>query len=161
MTPFESRIRRLADAARNRCRLLAATGDKGSATVEMSVLTPLLVMVLLLVVLCGRLASVQLDLDAAASAAARAGSLARNEQAARRDADRAARDTLAARTAVCADLAVTVTTSGLRAGGAVTVTLACQVPLADLLLLGVPGSRTVKATATSPVDVWRGTALGP
>ncbi|GAA1025817.1 hypothetical protein GCM10009557_01240 [Virgisporangium ochraceum] len=126
---------------------------------ETSLLTPLLVMILLLVVLCGRLASVQLDLDAAASAAARAGSLARTEQAARTDAERAARDTLAARSATCTVLTVTVTTDGQRPGSAVTVTLSCQVPLADLLLLGVPGSRTVEATATSPVDVWRGVSL--
>jgi hypothetical protein len=53
-----------------------------------------------------------------------------------------------------------VTANGLRPGGAVTVTVSCTVPLSDLLLLGVPGSRTVSASATSPVDQWRGGVLG-
>ncbi len=41
-----------------------------------------------------------------------------------------------------------------------TVTVTCEVPLADLALLGVPGSRTVTGTASSPVDVYRGPPLG-
>ena len=53
---------------------------------------------------------------------------------------------------------VRVDTGGLRPGGAVTVTVSCRVRLADLVLLGVPGSRVVESTATSPVDQWRGVA---
>ncbi|GAA2044238.1 pilus assembly protein [Polymorphospora rubra] len=119
-------------------------------------MTPLLVAILLFVVLCGRLVSAQMDLDAAASAAARSASLARTDTAARAEADRTARETLAARAVTCQQVTVTVATGGLRPGGAVTVTVACTVPLSDLALLSVPGSRTVQATATSPVDVWRG-----
>jgi Flp pilus assembly protein TadG len=123
-------------------------------------LTPLLVAVLLLVVLCGRLVTAKMDLQAAASAAARSASIARSDAAARAEADRTARETLAARGVTCQQVTVTVATGGLRPGGAVTVTVACTVPLADLALLAVPGSRTVQATATSPVDVWRGVAFG-
>lgn len=139
-----------------RLRRMTATGDAGSSTAETALLTPLLVAVLLLVVLCGRLVSAQIDLQAAASAAARSASLARNEAAARVEADRTARDTLAARAVTCQQVSVSVATGGLRPGGAVTVTVSCTVPLADLALLSVPGSRTVQATATSPIDVWRG-----
>ncbi|MEV8515888.1 TadE/TadG family type IV pilus assembly protein [Dactylosporangium sp. NPDC051484] len=142
-----------------RWRLVAAGGDAGSSTAEMALLTPLLVMFLLLVVLCGRLASAQMSLDAAAGSGARSGSIARTDAAARTDAERTARDTLAAQGVTCESSTVTVTTGGLHPGGAVTVTVSCQVKLSDLLLLGVPGSRTVQATATSPIDEWRGTAL--
>ncbi|MEV0611144.1 TadE/TadG family type IV pilus assembly protein [Polymorphospora rubra] len=139
-----------------RLQQVPACGDRGSSTAEAAVVTPLLVAILLFVVLCGRLVSAQMDLDAAASAAARSASLARTDTAARAAADRTARETLAARAVTCRQVTVTVDTGGLRPGGAVTVTVACTVPLSDLALLSVPGSRTVRATATSPVDVWRG-----
>ena len=143
-----------------RLRRVAAAGDAGSSTAEAALLTPLLVAVLLLVVLCGRLVTAKMDLQAAASAAARSASIARTDGAARAEADRTARETLAARGVTCQQVSVTVSTGGLRPGGAVTVTVACTVPLADLALLAVPGSRTVQATASSPVDVWRGVSLG-
>jgi Flp pilus assembly protein TadG len=130
--------------------------DAGSAAVELVLLTPLLVVLLLFVVLCGRLASAKLDLDAAAHAAARAASIARTVPAATTDARRTALDTLAARQVTCTEPTVTVDTAGLRPGGVVTVTVACVVPLRELALLAVPGSRAVSGTATSPVDVFRG-----
>jgi Flp pilus assembly protein TadG len=150
---------RVRAALNDRLRRLAAADDAGSSTAQAVLVTPLLVAVLMFVVLCGRLVSAQIDLQAAASAAARSASIARSEPAARAEADRTARDTLAARGVTCQQVTVTVSTGGLRPGGAVTVTVACTVPLADLALLAVPGSRTVQASATSPVDVWRGTAL--
>jgi len=147
-------------ALARRVRRLTAVPDAGSSTAEAAVVTPLLVAVLLFVVLCGRLVSAQIDLDAAASAAARSASIARTDAAAHAAADRTARDTLAARGVTCQQVTVAVSTGGLRPGGAVTVTVSCVVPLADLALLAVPGSRTVQATSTSPVDVWRGSTLG-
>ncbi|MDI5941618.1 MULTISPECIES: TadE/TadG family type IV pilus assembly protein [unclassified Micromonospora] len=139
-----------------RLRQVTALGDRGASTTEAALVTPLLVAVMLFVVLCGRLVSAQMDLDAAASTAARSASLARTDAAARAEADRAARETLAARSVTCRQVTVTVATKGLRPGGAVTVTVGCTVPLSDLALLSVPGSRVVMATATSPIDVWRG-----
>jgi Flp pilus assembly protein TadG len=137
-----------------------SSGDAGSSTAELAVATPLLVMVLLFAVLCARLASTQMDLQAAAGSGARSASIARTQTAARADAERAARDTLAARGLTCRDAAVSVEPGALRPGGAATVTVSCTVPFSDLLLLGVPGSRTVSATATSPIDRYRGVSLG-
>lgn len=129
--------------------------DTGSSTVELVLVTPLLVMLGLFVVLCGRLVAVQLDVDAAAHAAARAASLARTPAAATRDATAAARDTLAGR-ASCPQPTVTVDVGGFRPGGSVTVTLVCEVPLADLSLLSVGGHRAVTSRASAPVDTYRG-----
>ena len=56
----------------------------------------------------------------------------------------------------CQQTAVDVSTGGLRPGGVVTVRVVCRLRLADLVLLGVPGSRVVQAQATAMVDVWRG-----
>lgn len=133
--------------------------DQGAATVEMALLAPLLVALLLLVVLCGRLVSVQLDLDAAAHAAARTASLTRTVPEAITQAHATAAAILDRRHAVCRRPDVHLDTGGLQAGGMVTATISCTVPLADLVLLGVPGTRTVTATATSPIDQWRGVAL--
>ena len=130
--------------------------DEGSSTVELALLTPLVVAVLLFVVLCGRLAAAQLDLDAAAHAAARAASLARTVSAANTDARRTALQTLAARRVTCPDPAVTIDTGGLRPGGTVTVTVSCRVPVHDLALLALPGDRVVIGHATSPIDRFRG-----
>ncbi|MBN1174645.1 MAG: pilus assembly protein [Micromonosporaceae bacterium] len=148
--------RRFAAALARRWRAVVAGRDAGSSTAEMALITPLLVMVLLLVVLCGRLVAAQIDVDAAASSGARSGSIARTEAAARAEAERTARDTLAARGITCRDATVTIDTGGLRPASAVTVTISCVVRLADLLLLGVPGTKRVSASATSPIDQWRG-----
>lgn len=134
--------------------------DAGAATVELTVLTPLLVGVLLFVVLCGRIVSVQLDVDAAAHDAARAASIARTIPAATADARQAALTTLGARTNLCTAPSISVDTGGLRPGGVVTVTVTCRVPLQDLALVGVPGTRTVSSTASSPIDVFRGAPGG-
>ena len=40
-------------------------------------------------------------------------------------------------------------------GGYVTVTVVCQVPLADLAVPGLPGSTTVRASSTAPIDPYR------
>ncbi|MBN1173095.1 MAG: pilus assembly protein [Micromonosporaceae bacterium] len=138
-----------------RVRPVTAARDAGSATAELTLITPLLVMFLLLVVLCGRLVSAQLDLDAAASAGARAASLARTDRTAPAAAEHAALDTLASRVVTCQNASVTLTGT-LTPGGAVTVRVTCEVPLGDLVLLDVPGHRDVAGEATSPVDQWRG-----
>jgi hypothetical protein len=40
--------------------------------------------------------------------------------------------------------------------GNVSATVICRVPLSDLVLPGTPGSRTLTATFTSPLDPFRG-----
>jgi Flp pilus assembly protein TadG len=152
---FPIQVRQL---VRGRWRRLLAGRDVGSSTVELCLATTLLVMLFMFVVLCGRLTSAQLDVNAAASAAARAASLARTDTAARLAADQTARDTLAGRAVVCKSVTVTVDTGGLRPGGAVVVTVACRVGLADLALIRVPGARTLQATGRAPVDLWRGSS---
>ena len=141
---------------RQRWRAIAQRGDTGSSTVELVILAPLLVALLLFVVFCGRLVTAQLDLDAAAHGAARAASIARSVPAANADAQHTALETLAARGVTCGQPSVQVNTGGLRPGGVVTVTVSCRVPLSDLALISVPGTRVVTSTSSSPIDVWRG-----
>lgn len=145
-----------AEGSRARRRRKGSSGrDSGSATVEVVLLTPLLIGLLFLVVLCGRLVSAQLDLDTAAHEAARAASLDRTVPAAQHDAAAAVTDTLAARHLTCQHPTLTLDTDGLQPGGIVTATVGCTVPLSDLALVGVPGARQLTAKAVSPIDQWR------
>lgn len=122
--------------------------DAGSSTVEIAVATPLLVLVLMFVVACGRLVSIQLATDAAAHAAARAATL--TTTAVTGDAEKAAASTLSDR-ASCSRVHTRLNTSNATPGGTVT----CDVSLADLTLLGIAGAWRVTATATAPVDTYR------
>ena len=136
-------------------RRLLLDGDRGSVAAEVTVLSPLLVLVLLFVVLCGRLAGTRLRLDDAAHQAARAASAARTTAAAQAEARSTAQAALAAAGIACRSLQVRVDTAGLRPGSTVTARVACTVGLSDLSLLAVPGSTQLSATFTSPVDVYR------
>ncbi|MBT2418062.1 pilus assembly protein [Streptomyces sp. ISL-22] len=130
-------------------------GDRGSASVELVLVTPLLVMVLLTVVALGRLADARLVVADAAHQAARAASLARTETRARSDAQRAARDALHAARRACAYPKVAVDAGSLTPGASTAATVTCTADLRDLTIIPMPGSVTVTGTAHSPVDRFR------
>jgi Flp pilus assembly protein TadG len=127
--------------------------------VELVVLAPLLILLALFVIGLGRLAEAKLIVDDAAHQAARAASLARTPEAARRQATSTAEAVLDGHRASCEALTVTVDTAQLHPGGLVTAQVTCQVALADLVGLGMPGQRPVSSMFTSPVDAHRG--IGP
>lgn len=129
--------------------------ERGSVAVEMTLLTPLLMVMLLFVVYCGRVAGATLRIDDAAHQAARAAAAARSVPGAERDARATAQAALAAAGVACQDLRVTVEVAGLQPGSAATATLRCTVGLSDLSLLSVGGSTTLSATSSAPVDVYR------
>jgi hypothetical protein len=91
-----------------------------------------------------------------AGIAARDASLARSATAAQQTAIASATEALADRDLHCADVQVTVDTSGFNsapgAPASVTVAVACTVDLSDVGVAGLPGSRTLRDTATSPLD---------
>ena len=132
-------------------------GDKGSASLELVLLTPAIVLLLLLVVMGGRYAQARADVDAAARDAARAGSIARGSDSAASGGEAAARSRLHEGGVTCRTLTVDVDTSQFRAGGSVTATVTCDVDLGDLTGLRLPVSRAFTASFTEPVDVYRGT----
>lgn len=142
----------------NRLGRVLYRDERGSATAEIALLTPLLIIMLLFVVFCGRLADSKLRLEDVAHQAARAASLARTVTSAHDDAHATAHAALADAGITCHSLAVTVTTAGLRPGSTVTVDITCAVGLSDLALLGVPGSTTLSASFASPVDTYRSLA---
>ncbi len=130
--------------------------ERGSVAAELTLLTPLLILLLLFVVLCGRLADAKLRINDVAHQAARAATLARTPSQATAIAEATANAALASAGITCQSLTVSTDTQGLKPGSTVTVTVSCSVGLGDLSMLGVPGSRTFESSFSSPVDVWRG-----
>lgn len=130
--------------------------ERGSATLELTLLTPVLLLMLLFVVFLGRLGQTRNDVDRAARDAARAASLARlpeEAQAAGRD---AAQATLQSGAILCRDTAIAVETTGFGAGGTVSAIVNCTIDLADVAGVGLPGSTTLSASFREPLDVYRG-----
>ncbi len=133
----------------------ALRSAQGSAVVELTIVTPAVVLVMLLVVLAGRMSLASSDVNAAASDAARAASIRQTGGAARVDAQRTAARSLTDRGVTCRGLDVRADTSRLRPAGDVRVRVSCTVRLGDLAPLGIPGSRTITATASEVVDRFR------
>ena len=130
--------------------------ERGSAALEITLITPLLVLILLFVVGLGRLAQARGELDGAARDAARAASIARSPSSAQADAQSAAAATLADRSITCANLNVAVDASEFRPGGSVIVDLTCTVKLSDLVGVGFGSDRDLHGHAISVIDTYRG-----
>lgn len=133
--------------------------ERGSATLELAVLAPALLLLLGLVVLAGRVQVAAGAVEHAAMSAAREASLARSADGARATASSAAARELDGQDIRCATSNVTVDTAGFGAplgqSATVSATLSCTVSFADLGIPGLPGSRTLASTATSPIDRFR------
>lgn len=133
--------------------------DEGSAAIEAAVILPSLIMFLCLAIAGGRIVTSGAKIDAAAEDAAREASIHRTAASAQGAAQSAAAESLNDQGITCASTNVSVNTGGLSVPvgqlGTVSVTVTCTVNLADLLLPGLPGARTLTSTATSVVDQHR------
>ena len=133
--------------------------DRGSAAIEAAVGVPAFVLFVGLIIFGGRTAMTHGAVESAAADAARSASIARTSTDAQKDAQDAARSSLANQQIHCLSVAVTVDTSGFRnpvgQAGAVAVTVECRLDLSDLSVPGAPGSRVISATMASPLDTWR------
>ncbi|MBQ0926686.1 TadE/TadG family type IV pilus assembly protein [Saccharopolyspora endophytica] len=134
--------------------------ERGSVATELTLLVPVLIVLLLFVVFCGRLADSRLRVNDAAHQAVRAATLARSTSQANRDAHATAQAALSQAGLRCQHLGVSARLAGMQPGSTVTVTLTCTIGLSDLAMLGVPGTTTATSTASSVVDQWRGTDPG-
>jgi Flp pilus assembly protein TadG len=130
--------------------------SRGSAALELVVLTPIFLILLDFAVLGGRLAESQSQVDAVAHAAARAASLQRTVAAADKAARQVATDTVPQHGVTCRTVTVEIDTSAFRPGGVVAIRVGCDVALGDLAWLPLPGTHRVAGTATSVVDTYRG-----
>lgn len=132
-----------------------ASGERGSATVELVLVIPLLVLLVGFIAFVGRLAGAKADVQAAAGDAARAASLRLDVGSAAAAATSAAQASLADLDLSCRELEVDLDRAGFARGGAATVEVTCVVAFDDVALGALPGSRTVTARVTEPVDALR------
>ncbi|WP_255363494.1 TadE/TadG family type IV pilus assembly protein [Geodermatophilus sp. DSM 45219] len=128
-------------------------------SVELALLSPALLLLLSFAIVAGRTQIADGAVQEAARAAAREASLARDAATAAALADAQAQRTLAAQDLRCQRTTVDIDTAGFFAPpgqpGDVTVSITCVVGMADVLAPGLPGSVTVEASFTSPVDAYR------
>ncbi len=132
------------------------TREDGSVAVETAVIAPVLLVLMLLVVYAGRASQADADVRVAAAHAARAASTATDPAGATHLAEETAAGNLQTAGIECQSASTTVDTGHFRAGGAVTVTVGCEVSNRDIALLAVPGTRWSIGTATQVVDTYRG-----
>jgi Flp pilus assembly protein TadG len=131
--------------------------ERGSASVELVLLAPVLVGLLCLVAAFGRVQNAHADMDAAVRDAARAASLERTASAAQRTGKRAALAGLNADGYRCDPLVVDIDTSGFAADAEVNVTATCTLRLAEVTGMGIPTSTTITSRFSEPIDRFRGT----
>lgn len=141
--------------------MIRVADERGMATIELVLLTPVALVVLAFLVIAGRLATVSSDVAAASRDAARAASLAQTRGDAVVAARQSAAASLLAQEVTCRNLTVAASDeSAFVAGGDVTVSVSCDVYLADVALPGIPGTRTVAASSTEVIDRFRGVGDG-
>ena len=131
--------------------------DRGSITVEMVLLAPLCFAFFCFVIGLGRLDEAHGQLVGAARDAARAASETRTATDAVAAAASTARTELATSGLSCHSVDVHVDTARFTPGGLVRVTVTCTTDLSDVTVSGLPGSKTMTASASAPLDTYRGT----
>ena len=139
---------------------MSGTSERGSATLELAIIGPALIVLLAVVIAAGRIQVAGGAVEQAAAAGAREASIARTPAAAAAIAEAAATRVLTQQDLDCAALTVTTDTSGYAAPvgqvGQVGATVTCVVPLSDLGVPVLPGARTLTAQSTSVLDRYRG-----
>lgn len=133
--------------------------ERGSAVIEAAIGLPAFLLFVGLIAFAGRVSIAHQAVGSAANEAARAASISRTQGQAGDTARTAARAALSNQSLHCRRTTVTIDTSGFAAPvgtpASVQATVSCTVNLSDLSVPGVPGSRTVSATMSSPLDTYR------
>ncbi|XVU24217.1 pilus assembly protein [Actinoplanes sp. CA-054009] len=139
--------------------MVDAADDRGSATLELLILTPALLLTIAAAAIGMRIEIAGGAVEAASYDAARAASISRDADTAHTNALNSAQSTLAQQNLHCSPLTVTVDTSGFSIPvgqpANVVATVTCVVNLADITAAGMPGSKTMTSTSISPIDRYR------
>ncbi|WP_457255910.1 TadE/TadG family type IV pilus assembly protein [Pedococcus sp. P5_B7] len=143
-----------------RQRHLWATGrEAGSAVIEATIGVPAFMLFVGLIVFAGRVAVANQAVGSAATEAARSASISRTQAQAADTAKAAATQALSNQKLNCLQMTISVDTSGFASPvgtpASVRATVTCVVNLSDLAVPGVPGTRTVSASMSSPLDTYR------
>lgn len=129
--------------------------ESASLTVELVVLTPVLFVFVLMAVAFGRITGARQQVIGAARAGAQSAAVMSDGQSAARAAPISALAGIIDQKRTCIDARVSTDVSHFYPGGFVVVTVACRVELSDLSIPGIPGTTTVSASSTAPIDPFR------
>ena len=136
-----------------------AADDRGSATLELLILAPALLLTIAAAAIGMRIEIAGGAVEAASYDAARAASISRDADTAYSNALTSAQSTLAQQGLNCAELTVSVNTAGFSVPvgqpANVVASVTCVVNLADITAAGMPGTRTMTSTSISPLDRYR------
>ena len=122
---------------------------------ELVVLAPVLLVLALAVVAFGRVAEARQQVAEAARAGAEVASVQPDPVSAEEASTVNGAIGTSGHDQACGGREVLTDVSHFYPGGYVTVTVVCQIPLSDLSLPGMPGSTTVRASSTAPIDPYR------
>ncbi len=125
--------------------------NRGSTSVELVILAPLIGILLGCVVLVGRVQISRADLEGAARSAARELSIARDPYTALAGVQEGLEATLRVGSPSCRALSF----APVIGDSEMSVTIACTVDLQAAAVLPVPGTMTLTASATEIVDTYR------
>jgi Flp pilus assembly protein TadG len=136
-----------------------AARERGSAVIEAAIGVPAFMLFVGLIVFAGRVAVANQAVGSAATEAARSASISRTQAQAADTARAAATQALSNQKLNCLRMTISVDTSGFGSPvgtpASVRATVTCVVNLSDLSVPGVPGTRTVSASMSSPLDTYR------
>ncbi|TDD13162.1 TadE/TadG family type IV pilus assembly protein [Nonomuraea diastatica] len=133
--------------------------ERGNVVIETVLIFPPLLLLILAAIVAGRIVIAHAAVEAAARDAARQASLARTPLAAQQAALTSAASLLQAESLHCApQVHIDTTGFGAPVGSPATVSarVTCTVALGDVTIPGMPGSKTITANFTSPLDPFRG-----
>ncbi len=131
-------------------------GDEhGSLTVELVLLTPAVFVFVLAISAFGRVSTSRQQVAEAARAGAEAAAVAPDPATARASALADATAEVAGSGHTCVSPQIRPDLGAFFPGGSVTVTVTCGVALSDLSVPGIPGSTSITATSTAPIDPYR------
>lgn len=133
--------------------------ERGSTVIEAAIGVPAFMLFVGLIVFAGRVAVANQAVGSAATEAARTASISRTQAQAADTARAAATQALSNQKVNCLRMTIHVDTSGFGSPvgtpASVRATVTCVVNLSDLSVPGVPGTRTVSASVSSPLDTYR------
>jgi Flp pilus assembly protein TadG len=132
----------------------ARNEGRGSFTVELVVLAPIVVLFLLLALALGRYSLAREQVVGGAQAAADAAAVADSATQAQQAAVAAAMPVLQSAHS-CTNPSVVVDSGSFAAGTEVRVSVSCHVEFSDLLVPGFPGGTTVNAIQVAVIDPFR------
>jgi Flp pilus assembly protein TadG len=137
-----------------------ARGDSGASAIEAAILAPAVLAVLGFSIAVMRIEVASQAVDSAAHDAARAASISRSADDAQTNGYATAVASLRRQDLACRTPQVTVDVREfgrpLGQEASVHVTVVCRVPLHDLGVPGLPGTKTLTARFSSPIDQYRG-----